>query len=211
MKAYLNPNSIADGEGLFDFKGFLVRIGERAGFIHDYSWGIRKGPQAQAIRTKSRQLQFAGLASDRAQSRGAIPDHLVKFRKPGLNAVPINSRSQVSRDDWIQFAEYCWDDIRETDTLNIDGTKGPEDTKHICALQRGLIERAVKLFSNPGELVFSPFAGIGSEGFVSLKLGRKFLGVELKSEYYRKAIENCERAVRLRQESQKTLFDGVTP
>ncbi len=100
-------------------------------------------------------------------------------------------------------------DIRETDTLNVSDGRGDDDTKHICPLQLGVIDRLVRLYSNPGEVVFSPFAGIGSEGFVSLKLDRKFYGCELKLEYFEAAMKNMERAIRLRNERAAGLFDAV--
>lgn len=216
------------GSGVFDFRGMLIRLAERAGFIFEYEWAVRKNPQAQAIRTKSRDLQFAGLESDRAQSRGALPDYLLKFQVPGENAVPVRDYEirthkdgdyrrdvslhprQVTRNDWIKWAEYCWDDIRETDTLNVAEGRGPEDTKHIAPLQLGVIERIIRLYSNPDEIVFSPFAGIGSEGFVALKLGRRFVGCELKKEYQNACVRNLDRAIRMRRESERTLFDAIT-
>ncbi len=197
------------GEGLMDFRGLNIRLAERAGLIFDYDWSVRKNPQAQAIRTKSHNLQFAGLERDRANARGALPDYLLKFRAPGENDTPIQSDGDVSRNDWIRWAECCWDDIQETDTLNVAEGRAENDTKHICPLQLGVIDRLVRLYSNPSELVFSPFAGIGSEGFVSLKLGRRFYGCELKDEYHAAAMRNLERAVRLREESQAGLFDAV--
>lgn len=184
------------GEGVFDFRGLLIRLGERAGFTFEYDWAIRKNPQAQAIRTRSRELQFAGLESDRAKSRGAMPDYLLKFRAPGDNAVPIDSEDQVSRNQWIDWAECCWDDIKETDTLNVKEGRAESDTKHICPLQIPVIDRLVRLYSNPGEIVFSPFAGIGSELYTALKLGRRAYGCEIKDEYHAAAIKNCDRALK---------------
>jgi DNA modification methylase len=182
------------GEGLFDFRGLNIRIAQRAGFIFEYDWLVTKNPQAQAIRTKSHNLQFAGLEKDRANCRGALGDYLIKIRKPGENAVPIRSEGDVSRNDWIGMAEAAWTDIRETDTLNTIKAEG--DTRHICPLQLSVIRRLVKLYSNPGELVFSPFTGIGSEGHVAMELGRRFYGCELKPEYHRQAMENIGRAAR---------------
>ncbi len=194
-------------EGNYDFRGLLIRLAQRAGFIYDYDWLVRVGPQQQAIITKSRQLQFSGLEADRAQSRGANGDYLIKFRKPGENAVPINSKQQVSRNDWIEWAECCWDNINRTETLNIVGSKGPEDTRHICPLQLDVIKRLVKLYSNPGEIVFSPFAGIGSELYCAIMLGRRGYGCELKPEYYAKAIENCESAIKQEKEDNRDLWE----
>ncbi len=196
----------AGGRGMHDFRGLNVRLAERAGLVFEYDWCVRKNPQSQAIRTKSRELQFAGLESDRARSRGSLPDYLLKFTAPGDNAVPIDSENEVSRNDWIRWAECCWSDIRETDTLNVRGTKGEGDTKHICPLQLGVIDRLVRLYSNPGELVFSPFAGIGSEGYQAVIRGRRFYGCELKDEYHAQACRNLEAAERVGQ-SQPSLFD----
>lgn len=195
------------GRGVFDFRGLNIRLAERAGLIFEYDWCVRKNPQSQAIRTKSRELQFAGLENDRAASRGALPDYLLKFRAPGENAVPVRSEDQVSRNDWIEWAECCWTDIRETDTLNVAEGRGEKDTKHICPLQLGVIERLVRLYSNPGELVFSPFCGIGSEGYIALKLGRRFYGCELKPEYHAAAMKNMERAIAACRDQRRSLFE----
>ena len=193
------------GQGLFDFRGLNIRLAERAGLIYEYDWVVRKNPQAQAIRTRSRELQFAGLESNRLKSRGAIPDYLIKFVSPGSSDVVVSDGS-VSRNQWIEWAEPCWGDIRETDTLNVSEGRGEDDTKHICPLQLGVIDRLVRLYSNPGEVVFSPFAGIGSEGYTALKLGRRFYGCEIKPEYFAAANRNCERALVARRESSRTLF-----
>lgn len=197
------------GEGLFDFRGLNIRLAERSGLIFEYDWAVRKNPQAQAIRTRSRELQFAGLESDRANTRGALPDYLLKFSAPGVNDVPIQSAGQVSRNQWIEWAECCWN-VRETNTLNVRGTKGDGDTKHICPLQLDVIERLIRLFSNPGEIVFSPFAGIGSEGFMALKLGRRFFGVELKPEYYQTAQLNMRKAEVEQMDEEPVLFAEAT-
>lgn len=195
--------------GLIDFRGLNIRLGKRAGLIYEYDWTVRKNPQAQAIRTRSRELQFAGLESDRAKSRGCLPDYLIKFRTPGENAVPIESRLQVSRNEWINWAENNWNDIKETDTLNTEAAKSEDDTRHICPLQLGVIDRLVRLYSNPGEIVFSPFAGIGSEGYQSILRDRRFYGCELKPEYHKQALINLERASKKSTESQRTLFDSL--
>lgn len=194
------------GVGLFDFRGFNVRLAERAGLVFEYDWAIRKNPQAQAIRTKSRELQFVGLEADRAKSRGTLLDYLIKFRAPGENDTPIESEGEVSRNDWIQWAEGCWTDIKETDTLNVKAARSESDTRHICPLQLGVINRIVRLYSNPGEIVFSPFAGIGSEGYEAIKLGRRFYGCELKPEYHAENLRNLSRAVQSRDQKANTMF-----
>jgi DNA modification methylase len=197
------------GVGMFDFRGLNIRLGERAGLVYEYDWLITKNPQAQAIRTKSRELQFVGLETDRAKSRGAIPDYIIKFRAPGENAVPIDSPGEVERNDWIKWAEAAWTDIRETDTLNKEEGRGENDTKHICPLQLSVIDRVVRLYSNPDELVFSPFTGIGSEGFISVTRGRRFYGCELKQEYYAAAVRNLDRACGMVNEREdESLFAG---
>lgn len=197
------------GVGLFDFRGLNIRLAERAGLVFEYDWAVRKNPQAQAIRTKSRELQFAGLESDRARTRGSLPDYLLKFTAPGENAVPIRSRGEVSRNDWISWAECTWGDIRETDTLNLAEGRGENDTKHICPLQTEVIDRLIRLYSNPSEIVFSPFAGIGSEGYGALRRGRRFYGCEIKPEYIAAAKKNFARAIELRQSSEKGLFADI--
>jgi DNA modification methylase len=194
------------GIGMFDFRGINIRLGERSGLVFEYDWAVRKNPQAQAIRTKSRELQFAGLESDRARSRGALPDYILKFTAPGDNAVAVKSPDQVSRNEWIEWAECCWSNIRETDTLNVSEGRGENDTKHICPLQLGVIDRLVRLYSNPGEIVFSPFAGIGSEGYQALKRDRRFYGCEIKDEYHAAALKNLERASKLHESKTAMLF-----
>lgn len=200
-----------------DFRGMCIRLAKRAGFHYQYDWVVRKNPQAQAIRTHSHKLLFVTLERDRAVSCGAYGDYLIKLIAPGENKTPISSK-EITREQWIKWAECCWDDIIETDTLNTAEAKSENDTKHICPLQLEVIRRCVLLYSNPGELVFSPFAGIGSEGFMSLggvspktKLSianpRRFYGCELKPEYHAKALENLAKASRQREERSKTLFD----
>lgn len=198
----------AGGRGTADFRGLNIRLGERAGLIFEYDWCVRKNPQSQAIRTKSRELQFNGLESDRARSRGAMPDYLLKFTVPGDNTVPVDSPEQVSRNNWIDWAECAWMDIRETDTLNVKAAKSEDDVKHICPLQLGVINRLIRLYTNPDEIVFSPFAGIGSEGYCAVKLGRRFYGCELKDEYFAEAEKNMVRAETLAMEETPLLLLG---
>lgn len=205
------------GVGLCDFRGINIRLGERAGLTYEYEWMVRKNPQAQAIRTRARELQFSGLESDRAKQRGTLQDYLIKFRKPGDNVTPIDAPNEVSRNDWIDWAEGYWGDISETDTLNTKAAKSGDDTRHICPLQLEVIRRCVLLYSNPGEIVFSPFAGIGSEGYVALggrspKSGkrienaRRFYGCELKPEYFEQANKNINVAMSHEESDQLALF-----
>ena len=195
----------AGGRGLNDFRGLNVRLAERAGLPLEYDWLVRKNPQAQAIRNKAWELKFQGVETDRAMSRGTLCDYLLKFRAPGENAVPIDSKGCVSRNDWIKWAEGAWFDIKETDTLNgqkgLKRARGRNDTKHICPLQLSVYDRLVRLYSNPGEVVFEPFMGIGSGGVTALRLGRRFYGCELKQEYYDAACENMAAQAKLAAEA----------
>jgi len=210
------PRLKRSGEvGTNDFRGLNIRLGERSGLVYEYDWIIRKNPQAQALRTRSRELQFAGLESDRAKSRGTLCDYVIKFRVPGDNQVRIDSKNQVSRNDWIKWAEGTWSDVQESDTLNVSAGRSESDTRHICPLQLEVTRRLTLLYTNPGEVVFSPFAGIGSEGYVALggtspktklriKDARKFYGCELKDEYYAAALQNLARA---EQESESVSLE----
>jgi DNA modification methylase len=159
---------------------------------------------SQAIRTKAKALLFVQLRKDSSWLRPALADYILVFRKPGENPVPI--QPDITNDEWIEWARPIWYGIRETDTLNAADATEAEDERHICPLQLGTIERCIKLWSNPGELILSPFAGIGSEGYVALKTGRQFVGIELKPSYWRTACRNLERA--LTEGREATLFDN---
>jgi DNA modification methylase len=174
--------------GLYDFPGDVIRAYVEAGWILHGRTTVDKDPQAQAIRTKSHALLFVTKNRDSAMSRPALPDTLLIFRKPGDNAVPI--KTDVSNDEWIQWARPIWYSIKETNTLNARVARDDADERHICPLQLDLIERCVRLWSNPGETVLSPFAGIGSELYVAVQLGRRGLGIELKPSYWSTAVEN---------------------
>lgn len=197
--------------GTFDFRGLNIRIGQRAGLIYCYDWLIGKNPQTEAIRTKSHALQFASMERDRAIMHGQHGDYLIQFRAPGENAVPINSPNEVTRAEWIDWAESSWPwrgpaAIRQGYTLNVADGRGEQDVKHICALQLDVIDRIVRLYSNPGEVVFTPFAGIGSEMYGALRRGRRAYGCELKDEYHAAATRNCARAVQQSADDAMTLW-----
>lgn len=178
--------------GISDFSGQIVGAYQQAGWTYVARVTIRKNPQAAAQRTKAQGLMFVQLHRDSAMTRPVHPDYLLVFRKPGDNQTPI--RPDVDNDTWIKWAEAIWDDIRETDTLNVHVARENTDERHICPLALPLIERCIRLWSNPGELVLSPFAGIGSELYMAIKLGRRAVGVELKPSYWRVAIDNLRRA-----------------
>jgi DNA modification methylase len=178
--------------GIKDFPGEVIRAYEKEGWVFVGRSFVQKNPQAQAIRVKSKALLFVQLRKDSADSRPALIDQILIFRKPGENAVPITpvEHGELDNETWIEWAHGIWLGISESDTLQFGGAREADDEKHICPLQLGTIERCVKLYSNPGELVLSPFAGIGSEGYVSVKFGRRFVGIELKPSYYRIAVQN---------------------
>lgn len=189
--------------GLRDFRGQTIQAFEGHGWIYHGEVCIDKDPQAQAIRTHSKGLLFAQLRKDSSWLRPALADYVLVFRKPGENPVPI--QPDITNDQWIEWARPIWYGIRETDTLNASEAREHDDERHICPLQLGTIERCVRLWSNPGETILSPFAGIGSEGCVALKAGRRFVGCELKRSYWQAAHRNLEREISERQVL--TLFD----
>ncbi|HKY58348.1 MAG TPA: DNA methyltransferase [Aeromicrobium sp.] len=180
--------------GLTDFRGDVIRAYTDAGWRFYGEVTVNKDPQAQAIRTKSVALTFQTKNRDSASSRPALADYLLIFRKPGANAVPVDQNdghwTRVTNEDWIKLAQPVWWDIRETDTLNVRVAREEADERHICPLQLGFIENVVRLYSNPGETVFTPFAGIGSEVYTARRLERVGLGIELKPSYWRTACDN---------------------
>lgn len=193
--------------GLKDFRGKTIEAFERRGWIYHGEVCIDKDPQAQAIRTHSKGLLFVQLRKDSSWLRPALADYILVFRKPGENPVPI--QPDLSNDEWIEWARPIWYGIRESDTLQVAEARDPEDERHICPLQLGTIERCIRLWSNPGELILDPFAGIGSTGYVALQHGRRFVGIELKRTYFEVARKNLERAQSVN--SQLTLFEeGVS-
>lgn len=207
--------------GIQDFRGQVIQAMELGGFQYYGEVCIDKDPQVKAIRTKDQGLLFKTLAKDSSRMHMALADYLLQFRKPGENAEPIragissrydNEDGWITAEEWIEWAAPVWyraspdypGGIRETDVLNAAVARDSADERHIAPLQLGVIERAVKLWSNPGDLVFSPFTGIGSEGVVALQCGRRFTGVELKESYYRTALRNLEAA-----DAQLSLLAGA--
>lgn len=192
--------------GLIDLRGAMVKAFTEAGWVYHGDVCIDKDPQAQAIRTHSKALLFVQLRKDSSWLRPALADYIVVFRKPGENAVAIHP--DISNEEWIEWARPIWYGIRETDTLNTAVAKENNDERHICPLQLGTIERCLRLWSNPGDLVLSPFAGIGSEGFEAVRLGRRYLGIELKASYAVTAAKNLATAETVKL--QGSLFTEAT-
>ncbi len=187
--------------GLVDFPGRVITAHLAAGWTYHGRVTIDKDPQAQAIRTHSKGLLFVQMRKDSTWSRPALADTILIFSKPGANAVPVTHEtpeSSLTNDEWIEWARPIWYGIKESDTLNVAIAREDKDERHICALQLGTIERCIRLWSNPGDLVMSAFAGIGSEGFESVRLGRRFIGFELKASYANTAAKNLQTAESLK-------------
>lgn len=191
--------------GVKDFSGMMIRHFERIGWTLHQKITIDKNPQSQAIRTKTKGLAFAQLERDSAWSRPAFADFLLVFRIPVDPDVSISP--ECDRDTWIEWASPCWYGIDENKTLNVTSARDDKDGRHICALQLPLIERCVRLWSNRGEKVLSPFAGVGSEGKVAVEWGRYFVGVELKPRYFKVACDNLKMAEF--GDGQTSIFDEI--
>ncbi len=187
--------------GLRDFSGMLIKAFQEQGFIYHSRICIWKDPVTEMQRTKSIGLLNKQKDKDAVLSRVGLPDYLLVFRNEGDNEIPVKHTSTDSKDPnyipislWQKYASPVWYDINYSNTLNKEG-KESEDEKHIAPLQLETIERAIHLWTNPGEMVFTPFLGIGSEIFQALKMGRNGIGIELKESYFKIAEKNCKNAV----------------
>jgi hypothetical protein len=214
--------------GIKDFRGDLIRVFQKHGFIYHSEVCIWKDPLVQAVRTKQLSLAHKQISKDSTRCGMGLPDYVVTMRKPGVNPEPVfhgrgferyfgetedprdsktdNPRTnKYSHKVWQRYASPVWFDISQTDTLNAKAATDGDDERHICPLQLQTIARCLELWSNTGDTVLSPFAGIGSEGYQSILMGRKFIGIELKQSYFKQAIKNMESAKKATQE-QMTLF-----
>ena len=181
--------------GLRDFRGELIRWFTDCGFVFHSEVCIWKDPVTAMQRTKAIGLLYKQLRKDSTISRQGIPDYVVTMRRPGENPRPVTkTHESFPVDLWQKYASPVWMDIDQSDTLSREGAKEEDDERHICPLQLGVIERCLLLWSNPGDLVLSPFMGIGSEGYMSLKHGRRFIGTELKRSYWQVACKNLRQA-----------------
>jgi hypothetical protein len=181
--------------GLLDFRGDLIRLFRDAGFVYHSEVVIWKDPVTAMQRTKALGLLHKQVKKDSCMSRQGIPDYLVTMRKPGDNPERVthtNESFPVSL--WQRYASPVWMDISPSKTLQRESAREDKDERHICPLQLEVIERAVELWTNHGDTVLSPFAGIGSEGYVAIQRGRRFLGIELKQSYFKQACGNLKRA-----------------
>lgn len=181
--------------GIDDFRGDLIRMYQQAGFIYHSEVCIWKDPVIAMQRTKALGLLHKQIKKDSAMCRQGIPDYLVVMRKPGDNPEPITHTNETFPVDiWQRYASPIWTDINPSDTLQYRSARDNEDEKHICPLQLTVIRRALNLWTNPDDVVLTPFMGIGSEVVTALENGRKAIGVELKDSYYKQAEKNA-RAV----------------
>lgn len=199
--------------GIKDFRGDLIREFQSVGFIYHSEVCIWKNPVTAMQRTKALGLLHKQLKKDSCMSRTGIPDYIVIMRKPGENPEPVTHTNETFPvSDWQEYAspiwQYdfspCWWDINQSDTLNVRMARESKDERHICPLQLPVIERLLKMYTNEGDTVFTPFLGIGSEVYQAVLMGRKGIGIELKTSYYNCAVDNCIAAQNKTQEI--TLF-----
>lgn len=181
--------------GIRDFRGELIRAFVDAGFIYHSEVVIWKDPVTAMQRTKALGLLHKQLKKDSCMSRQGVPDYVVTMRKPGVNPEPVtHTNDTFPVAEWQEYASPIWMDINPSDTLQAASARENEDERHICPLQLEVIRRCLRLWTREGDTVLSPFAGIGSEGFESVKYGREFVGIELKRSYFDQACRNLERA-----------------
>lgn len=174
--------------GIKDFSGQIIRAHEDAGWILHGRRTIWKCPVVEMTRTKHVGLLYKQLQKDSSKSRGGMPDYLLTFIKPGENPDPINHTPEdFPLDQWQEWASPVWMSVQQSNVLNVRAAKQVNDERHLCPLQLDVIERALIMWSNQGDVVLSPFMGIGSEGVSTLKLRRRFIGVELKESYWAQA------------------------
>lgn len=205
--------------GIRDFRGEIIREFQKAGFIYHSEVCIWKDPVVAMQRTKALGLLHKQVKKDSSMSRQGIPDFLVTFRMPGENEERISGEFEYfcgepdtfqktgnpSIDVWQRYASPVWMDIRQSNTLQKNSARDEKDERHICPLQLDVIERAMQLWTNEGDVVLSPFGGIGSEGYVALQMKRRAILVELKDSYYRQLVKNLKEADSTTA-SQKQLF-----
>lgn len=194
--------------GIKDFRGELIKAFQDAGFIYHSEVCIWKDPVTAMQRTKALGLLHKQLKKDSCMSRQGIPDYLVTMRKPGNNDEPVTHTDEsFPVRVWQQYASPIWTDINPSDTLQYKSAREEQDERHICPLQLTVIRRGIELWTNPGDIVLTPFLGIGSEAYMAVKMNRKAVGIELKESYYRQAVANVKEATKQRQPD---LFDFIT-
>lgn len=186
--------------GIRDFRGELIKLFESSGFILHSQVCIWKDPVTAMQRTKAIGLLHKQLKKDSTVSRQGIPDYLVTMQKPGVNPEPVtHTNESFPVAVWQRYASPVWMDINQSDTLQATSCRDEKDERHICPLQLGVIRRAINLWTNPGDIVLTPFLGIGSEAYVALQHGRRAVGIELKQSYYEQAVKNCKGVTEFEQ------------
>jgi DNA modification methylase len=190
--------------GLYDFRGDIIRSMQAAGWVWHSEVCVWKDPVTQMQRTKALGLLHKTIRKDSAMSRMGLADYVLTFRRPGANDEPIEHGEDLPVSMWQRYASPVWMDIDPGDTLQYMSAREHEDERHICPLQLDVIKRCMHLWSNPGDVVLSPFTGIGSEGVCALEMGRRFVGAELKGSYYEQARRNLDACGR-----QHSLFGGA--
>ena len=181
--------------GLKDFPGELLRAFQRHGFIFHAKVTIWKDPVTAMQRTKALGLLHKSVRENAAMCRMGIPDYLITVRTPGEQEERVTHGAEFPVDLWQKVASPVWMDINPSDTLQFRSAREHDDERHICPLQLDVIRRGVMLWTNPDDIVLSPFMGIGSEGYVALEMGRRFVGAELKGSYYQQAVANLAAAI----------------
>lgn len=186
--------------GIDDFRGDLIRLFQKHGFIYHSEVCIWKDPVVAMQRTKALGLLHKQIKKDSAMSRQGIPDYLITMRKAGENPEPITHTNETFPVAiWQKYASPIWTDINPSDTLQYKSARENEDEKHICPLQLKVIERGINLWTNPNDIVLTPFMGIGSECYKALEMGRRAVGIELKESYYNQAVKNIQAIVKAEQ------------
>lgn len=179
--------------GIRDFRGDLIKLFQECGFIYHSEVCIWKDPVVAMQRTKALGLLHKQIKKDSSMSRQGIPDYLVTMRKPGINPEPVtHTNESFPVGIWQKYASPIWTDINPSDTLQGHSAREEKDERHICPLQLQVIKRALNLWTNPNDIVFTPFMGIGSEVVTALEMGRRGTGIELKDSYYHQAELNCK-------------------
>lgn len=182
--------------GLKDFRGDLIRAFKAEGFIHHSEVVIWKDPVTAMQRTKALGLLHKTVRENATMSRQGIPDYLVTMRAPGdVEDRVMHDPKQYTVDKWQRIASPVWDDINPNDTLQFRSAREHDDERHICPLQLQVIRRGIDLWTKPGDVVLTPFAGIGSEVYCAVEMGRFGVGAELKASYYAQAVKNVQNLV----------------
>ncbi len=184
--------------GLRDFSGFILRAFDEAGFIYHSRVTIWKDPVVEMQRTKALGLLHKQVKKDSTMSRVGIPDYVLIFRKDGEREDPV--KCTINVDTWQKYASPVWMDINYSNTLQYRSGRDGNDEKHICPLQLDTIERVIHLYSNEGDTIYTPFAGIGSEVYQAVKMNRKAIGHELKESYFKVAKNNCNSAIEAKKQ-----------